>query len=114
MELDDVLCKQMGRIIEEVYWKCLRILLKSKLNSRNLFMAINSLVVAVIRYSAAIVGWTKEEMRNLNQVTRKLLYKFKAVHPKSNIDRLYTKRNNGGRDLISIEKCVANKSHNLH
>ena len=93
--------------------KRLRMFLKSELINRNLFTAINSWAVAVIRYSAAIMGWTKEEMQNLDRVTRKLLFNFKAVYPKSNIDQLYMKRDSGGKGLVSIEECVANERRNL-
>ena len=30
----------------------------------------------------------------------------KAHHPKDSVDRLYIKRKDGGRGLISIEECV--------
>ena len=31
---------------------------------------------------------------------------YGAFHPKSDVDRLYVKRKEGGRDLISVERCV--------
>ena len=31
---------------------------------------------------------------------------YGALHPKSDVDRLYIPRNEGGRGLISIEDCV--------
>ena len=31
---------------------------------------------------------------------------YKALHPKSDVDRLYIPRKEGGRGLISIEDCV--------
>ena len=31
---------------------------------------------------------------------------YEALHPKSNVDRLYIPRKEGGRGLISIEDCV--------
>ena len=38
---------------------------------------------------------------------------YGALHPKSDIDRLYLKRKHGGRGLISIETCVRLKENNL-
>ena len=37
---------------------------------------------------------------------RKTLTMYGALHPKSDIDRLYLKQKHGGRDLISIEMRV--------
>ena len=31
---------------------------------------------------------------------------YRALHPKSDVDRLYIPRKEGGRGLISIEDCV--------
>ena len=36
-----------------------------------------------------------------------------ALHPKSDIDRLYLKRKHGGRGLISIETCVRSEENKL-
>ena len=36
-----------------------------------------------------------------------------ALHPKSDIDRLYFKRKHGGRALISIEMCIRLEENNL-
>ena len=38
---------------------------------------------------------------------------YGAFHPKSDIDRLYLKRKQGGRGLISIETCVRSEENNL-
>ena len=36
-----------------------------------------------------------------------------AFHPKSDGDRLYLKRHDGGRGLISIEHCIRAEENNL-
>ncbi|KXJ19733.1 hypothetical protein AC249_AIPGENE21502 [Exaiptasia diaphana] len=38
---------------------------------------------------------------------RKLMTMHKALHPKSDVDRLYLKRKDGGRGLLSIEDTVS-------
>ena len=38
---------------------------------------------------------------------------YEALHPKSNIDRLYLNRKHGGRSLISIEMSVRLEGNNL-
>ena len=92
LELDKILCKEMKVKVKESYMKRLKLLLKSKLNGRNLFHAINSWAVTVVRYSAAFIGWTKEETQEMDRRTRKLLVQYKALHPKSNVTRLYMQR----------------------
>ena len=45
-------------------------------------------------------------MQAINRKTRKLFTIYGAFHPKSDEDRLYTPRKEGGRGLITIEDCV--------
>ena len=44
---------------------------------------------------------------------RKTLTVYGALHPKSDIDRLYLKQKHGGRGMISIETCVRLEENNL-
>ena len=114
LELDKVLSAEMKEKVGNVYFKILKLLLKTKLNNGNLFSAINAWAVAVIRYSAAFIGWTKEELKDIDRATRKLIKNFGGLHPRSCIQRLYMKRCNGGRGLIGIEECVAGELRTLH
>ena len=114
LELDKVLCDEMKEKVRNVYFKRLKLLLKTKLNNGNLFSAINAWAVAIIRYSAAFIGWTKEELKEMDRATRKLIKNFGGLHPRSCIQRLYMKRCNGGRGLIGIEECVAGELRTLH
>ena len=47
-----------------------------------------------------------EELKQMDQRTRKLLVTRKALHPRDDIDRLYVSRKEGGRGLTSIEDSV--------
>ena len=77
--------------------------LKSQLNSRNKFIAINSLAVPVMIYSFSIINWTDAEIRKLDRKTRKLLTLHRSHHPKADVDRLYIPRLRGGRGLLQLE-----------
>ena len=68
--------------------------------------AINARAVSIIRYGAGIIKWIKEELGKLDRKTRKLLTVNRALHPQADVDRLYGKRSEGGRGLLSIEDCV--------
>ena len=62
--------------------------LETKLSGENIIKGINTL----LRYSAAFLDWTKEELQQLNRRTRKLLTMHKGLHRKSNVDGLYISR----------------------
>ena len=68
--------------------------------------AINSRAVSVIRYSAGIIGWTEKELKDLDRKKRKLMTLHCMLHKKGDVDRLYLKRAEGGRGLISVEDCA--------
>ena len=50
----------------------------------------------------------------MDRKTRKLLTIYSAFHPKSNVKRLYMRRKQGGRGLISLRDCVDAEIRNLH
>ena len=81
--------------------------MKTHLNGKNLFLALNTWAISVIRYSAAFLDWTKEETKELDPWTRKQLIAGRALHLKSNVIRIYIKCRYGGRGLISVEECCA-------
>ncbi len=48
-----------------------------------------------------------DELRQMDQRTRKLMTMHKALHPRDGVDRLYVLRKQGGRGLASIEdRCL--------
>ena len=50
--------------------------------------------------------WTRDELRQMDPRTRKLMTMHKALHPRDDDDRLYVPRKEGGRGLASIENSV--------
>ena len=94
---------KMKATIKKEYNRRVRMILRSQLNSRNIFMAINSLAVPVVMYSFSVVNWTKAELKRFDTKTRKLLSCNRAHHPKADVDRIYIKRAEGGRGLLQIE-----------
>ena len=79
----------------------LRKVLKSKLNGGNLVRGINTWVVSLLRYSAGFVRWRKSELQVVDRKTRKMLTIYGALHPKSDVDRLYNlEKKVGGRNDI--------------
>ena len=95
------------------YYRRLRLVLKSKLNGRNKFQAINTWAVSLLRCGAGVMTWRRHELQGMDRKTRKLLTMYGAFHPKSDVDRLYLPRAMGGRGLISCEGCVTSEENNL-
>ena len=60
-----------------------------------------------MRYGAGIIDWTKDELRQIDRKTRKLLTIHRALQPQADVDRLYMARADGGRGLIRVEVCIA-------
>ena len=113
LEVDMMRKKEMKKRFVKEYKRRLKLVLKSKLNGKNKINAINSWAVSVLRYGANIIGWTKEELKALDRTTRKVLTMNGAFHPKSDVDRLYVSRVNGGRELISCDRCVRSEENSL-
>ena len=72
----------------------------------NLVRGFNAWAVSLLRYTAAFVSWRKSELQAIDRKTRKSFTIYEALYPKSERDRLYIPRKEGGRGLISIDDCV--------
>ena len=57
----------------------------------------------LVRYSGPFLKWTRDELKQMDQRTRKLMTMHKALHPRDDVDRLYVSRKEGGGGLASIE-----------
>ena len=95
--------KVMKGKVKKEYYRRVRMVMKSQLNSKHKFMAINSLAVPILIYSFVVINWTKAELKRLDTKTRKILTCNRAHHPKADVDRLYLKRSEGGRGLLQVE-----------
>ena len=50
--------------------------------------------------------WKENELKVVDWKSRKTMTMYGALHPKSDVDRFYVKRKEGGRSLMSVERCV--------
>ena len=92
--------------IQKEHLRRTRNLLETKLSGRNLIKGINTGAVLLVRYSGPFLKWTRDELKQMDQRTRKLMTMHKALHPRDDVDRLYVSRKEGGRGLASIEDSV--------
>ena len=73
LEADTIKQVEMKEKIQKEYLRKTRKLLKTKLSSRNLIKGINTWSVPLIRYLGLFLKWTREELRQMDQRTRKLM-----------------------------------------
>ena len=106
LEADTIKQVEMKNKIQKVYLRRTRKLLETKLSSRNFIKGINTWAVPLVRYSGPFLKWTSEELRQMDQRSRKLMTLHKALHPRDDVDRLYVSKKEGGRGLASIEDSV--------
>ena len=112
IELDKIKETEMKEKITKEYKRRQRLILKSKLNGRNKVTAINIWAVAISKYGAGIIQWKASELKDLDRKSRKTMI-YGGLHPKSDVDRLYVKRKEGGRGLISVERCIREEENSL-
>ena len=84
----------------------MRKIVKTKLNGRNIVKGINTWAIPVLGYLAPFLSWTKTELQSIDGKTRKLLTMHNGLHPRSDVDRLYVPRKDGGRELANAEDTV--------
>ena len=56
-----------------------------------------------MKYSFGIIKWRIEEIKQRDRKTRKMLTIYKVHDQIADIDRLYVKRKEGGRELVQVE-----------
>ena len=62
LEADSIKHEQVKSILMQEYKRRVRKLLRTKLTSRNLILAINTYAVPLLRYSGGIIKWTQAEL----------------------------------------------------
>ena len=113
IERGDIAHEEMKQMTRKEYMDRVRKVMKSKLNGGNVTKAVNTWATPLIRYGAGIIDWIKNEKDEIDRKTRKMLNMYGGLLPKPNVDRLYLKRENGGRGLISVGDCIINERNSL-
>ena len=88
------------------YLRRTRKVLETKLNSSNLVKGINTWAVVLVRYSGLFLKWVREELKQMDQRTRKLMAMNKALHPKNDVNRLYVSRREGREYLPALKTAL--------
>ena len=62
--------------------------------------------MTLVRYLGLFLKWTRDEIEQMDQRTRKLMTIHKVLNPIHDADRLYVSRQEGGKGLVCIEDSV--------
>ena len=106
LQSNEIQRKDMKEKVGKEYKRRVRKMLETKLNGGNIIKAINTWAIPMLRYSASFLDWTISELQEMDRRTRKLMTMHNALHPSSNVDRLYIPRSEGGRGILSVEDTV--------
>ena len=80
-------------------YKRVRCALKSKLKRRDLMKTVNSYAAtSVEHYTVGIVSWTMEQLERNNRITIHQVTLYRALQPKSDIERFYKNTKAGGQE----------------
>ena len=53
--------------------------------------------------------WVGNELKQMDQRTRKLMTMHKALHPRDKFDRLYVSRKEGGKELPASKTALSHR-----
>lgn len=113
LEGADLMTTEMKESVRKEYFRRVKAVAKSKLYAGNLMRAVNGWAVSVVRYTAGVLEWNRKELKAMDTKTRKILTMNGAFNRRSSVDRLYMKRKDGGRGLMSVEQCVRSEEAGL-
>lgn len=99
--------------LKRKYKQRLTLILKSQLNSKNTFKAINTYAIPVLTYSFGIIKWSNTDLEELNRLNRTKLTQYRKLHPNSCTERITISRKEGGRGLIDIQALHNTQIENL-
>ena len=101
-QADGIKTKEVFERIKTELDNRLGLLIKTELNDRNLMKAINSKVIPVAAYPMNVCRFSKEELLELDQIIKRQLRRNNMLGRQSSDERLYLKREEGGRGLKSL------------
>ena len=89
LQEDKVMVDEMMNKVKKEYYRRVRKILETKFSSGNVFKAITTWLVLVVRYSAAFLVFSRIQLKGIDRKMRKLLTLHNEFQLKNNVDRLY-------------------------
>ena len=92
--------------IQKEYPRRIRKLLDTKLSSRNLIKGINTWAVPLVRYSGPFLKWTRDELKQMDERTRKLMTMHKALHARYDVADYMFQEKREVEDLLALKTAL--------
>ena len=89
-------------------------LCKTKLNGKNLMMAINQYAISTMNYYIGLIDFKPNELKSMDDDIRRILKKYNIIRHSANNERLYMDRKELGRGLQKIEERAEAILFNFH
>ena len=110
--------------IQEELFSRLHKLCQTRLNSRNLFRAINEYALSILNYHIALVDYMEEEFEDIDLKIRTILRTYKIHYQPASLERIYLPRKENGRGLhnvvhkaekitLAFNQYLSSPSHNI-
>ena len=85
LEADQIKREDMKENLTMEYKRRVRKVLQSKLNGGNMIKVINTWAVSLLRYTVPSVEWRRDELKEMDRLTRKMMTTNKALHPRKRL-----------------------------
>ena len=112
LEADTIKQVEMKEKIEKEYLGKTRELLVTKLYRRKLIKKVNTWGFLLVRYLGPFLKWTREELKQMDQITRKLMTMHKALHPRDDVDIICQEKKEK-EDLLALNTALTHHYNNL-
>ena len=109
LEVDTTKQQEIKEKIKKEYLRRTRKLLETKLYCRNHIKGINTWVVALVRYSGPFLKWTREELKQMDKRTRKLITMHKVLHHRDNVTDNMCQEKKAEEDLPSLKTPLTHR-----
>ena len=101
-QADGIKTKAVYERVKEEVTKRVKMLTKTELNDADLIKVINMKVIPVATYAMNVCKFTVAELKELDQIIKKELRVKNMLGRQASDERLYLKRERGGRGLKSL------------
>ena len=102
LQEESIVHKKIKEELKREFKKKCKVVWKSELNSKNKVQTYNELAIAKLTYTFGVVKWTRQELEDLDVMGRKIMNMARCLNPRSAIERLYIRRDEGGRGLLNV------------
>ena len=82
LEADTIKQAEIKEAMRKEYLRRMKKFLETKLHSRNLIKGVNPWAVNIVRFWGLFLKWTRGELRQIDQRTRKLMTILRALNPR--------------------------------